>query len=275
MCGAVGKVQEMEVLKVTGACAPLVGCYWIRSRHGDMYSEYSYIAGSENMGDKYTLCPADSGCYISFQQSLKTSSEGRDGNEQNKIESEDALSGEQGERDSSSAPSEGAGEIVVRRARFSVGPVLPGPPRLLDLCIRGETKCGSKVYAEANYIGGEEGCSEYWWVRIRGGKREQLGDPRPLSAVHSVAMGGEGEAVSDFDDPRVRVLCEEDVGCTLKVKCRPVRADGYRGEVFTSKACGLVTSKNEDRGSELEASTSQPAPAEIAPEVQSSDVSIR
>jgi hypothetical protein len=28
----------------------------------------------------------------------------------------------------------------------------------------------------------------------------------------------------------------EDIGCTLKVKCRPVRSDGHKGEIFTSMA---------------------------------------
>jgi hypothetical protein len=34
-----------------------------------------------------------------------------------------------------------------------------------------------------------------------------------------------------------------DLGCELKVKCRPVRADGSQGEVFTSKASAVITNE--------------------------------
>lgn len=32
----------------------------------------------------------------------------------------------------------------------------------------------------------------------------------------------------------------DDVGCQLKVKCRPVRVDGVKGEIFTSKSSGII-----------------------------------
>ena len=41
-------------------------------------------------------------------------------------------------------------------------------------------------------------------------------------------------------DPRVRLLTRADVGCVFKVKCRPVRGDGHKGEIFTSKPCKEV-----------------------------------
>ena len=82
---------------------------------------------------------------------------------------------------------------------------------------------GTRLRAEMKYIGGIEGPSEYWWIRIRAGKREQI---------------GEASAVSEDYDPRLYTVQESDVGCEFKVKCTPVRSDGYRGEVFTSKSCG-------------------------------------
>jgi hypothetical protein len=77
------------------------------------------------------------------------------------------------------------------------------------------------------YIGGFEGDSEYWWLRIRGGKREQIDVPRPSSSS---------------PDPKVYYVTDEDIGCEFKVKCTPVRSDGIRGEVFTSKSSGIVIS---------------------------------
>lgn len=32
----------------------------------------------------------------------------------------------------------------------------------------------------------------------------------------------------------------EDVGCTLKSKCRPTRNDNLQGEIFTSKSSGKI-----------------------------------
>ncbi len=43
-------------------------------------------------------------------------------------------------------------------------------------------------------------------------------------------------------DPREYIVEQSDIGCEFKVKCTPVRSDGYRGEVFTSKSSGKCVS---------------------------------
>jgi hypothetical protein len=142
---------------------------------------------------------------------------------------------------------------VSHRASNSIGPVLPGPPRLLDLRIVGECVTGRRLYAEAEYIGGTQGLSEYWWFRIKAGKRVQISEPKAVSEGitledlrHTLATG-ETDGKPLDDDSRVLLLTEEDVGCVLKVKCRPVRVDGYKGEVFTSKASAVIAEANGER----------------------------
>ena len=63
----------------------------------------------------------------------------------------------------------------------TIGPVLPGPPRILEFIISGEMKIGSYAKAETTYIGGVEGASEYWWMRITAdGKRTQVTEPKAI-----------------------------------------------------------------------------------------------
>ena len=257
-------------VQATGLAGPPEGCYWIRSEPGNKYSSYSYIEGSENPGDSYQLSPADAGCYLSFQQTVRAPPpEPCDEEPSNATDIVEPVDGDV-------LASERVGIVTVMgeayRANTSLGPVLPGPPRLLDLTIEGEARAGSRVHAVARYIGGTEGPSEYWWFRINGGKRQQLSQPSPIRTngevppheVHLSSVGGdvsEGGAcdrdnsaagmaggVLSEGDPRVLVLGEDDVGCTLKVKCRPIRADGYKGEVFTSQPSAVITSavSNED-----------------------------
>lgn len=120
---------------------------------------------------------------------------------------------------------------------------------------------GRRVYAEAEYIGGTQGLSEYWWFRIKGGKRVQIGEPQVVSDsltledIRKSLVSGETE--SSLDDSRVLLLTEEDVGCVLKVKCRPVRVDGYKGEVFTSKASVPVVSEGQYNEGDVSARPSE------------------
>lgn len=104
-----------------------------------------------------------------------------------------------------------------------------GPPRLLDLSIKGDLSVGSYAIAERSYIGGTEGKSEYWWIRVKDGIREQVSEPRCIKICNTVVSS------QDLDDPRVYRVTEADTNCMLKVKCRPVRSDGHKGEIFTSK----------------------------------------
>lgn len=137
-----------------------------------------------------------------------------------------------------------------------VGPVLPGPPRLLDLQVVGECAVGQPVVAVSQYIGGREGASEYWWLRIdKDGNRENIRAPTciDLSSASTSAFNSIRNSVSDPEkrdsvtsfpssagDPRVYFVTAADEGAKLKVKCRPVRDDGVKGEVFTSKASSVV-----------------------------------
>lgn len=115
-----------------------------------------------------------------------------------------------------------------------VGPILAGPARLLDVYIESDDgqfvdgtfvfTPGTKLRALTKYIGGTEGASEYWWIRIKGGKREQLGEAATVC--------------SGKRDPREYVVGTQDIGYEFKVKCTPVRSDGYKGEVYTSKSSG-------------------------------------
>lgn len=64
-----------------------------------------------------------------------------------------------------------------------IGPILPGPPRILEFVIKGDTQVGGFACAEAKYIGGVEGLSQYWWMRITAdGKRFQITEPKAVPA---------------------------------------------------------------------------------------------
>lgn len=238
-------MQELEYLKVTVACETQIGMantllggqivgdvgklsniVWIRSSTRDVACAAA-IAGSEGK-DLYQLCAADVDHYISVRA---------------------------------------INEEVAMHAAF-VGPILAGPARLLQLGIIGACHVGNVIAAAPTYIGGTEGCSEFWWLRINKGKRENVFEPRPiepkdgcyravmsrLDALHAADAAWLRKSGFDINadtmDPRVYMLTESDIGCELKVKCRPVRSDGVRGEVFTSKATpkvSAVRSESNDR----------------------------
>eukprot|EP01034_Spumella_vulgaris_P034055 gene34055-41998_t len=93
------------------------------------------------------------------------------------------------------------------------------------------------AYACIICLGGYEGASEFWWMRIAAdGKREQIMDSKcipPMTVLKG--PGGDMLRTPKREDPRYYRLMEADIGCTLKAKCRPVRSDGAKGEIFTSK----------------------------------------
>ena len=145
--------------------------------------------------------------------------------------------------------------VDVIESASTLGPVLPAPPRFLSIKISGSFEPEKYLMAEYKYTGGLEGASEFWWMRISRGERQVLGEPTPLKGEHLdcnsddlakkikiVENKGDfsAEEVQDaknflHGDPRVYKLSQGDVGCLFKVKCRPVRNDGYKGEIFTSK----------------------------------------
>ena len=193
----------------------MTGGYWIRSSSAEKRSIYSYIEGTENCA-RYTLSADDTGRYIAFQYAQL-------------VRKDLGITDESGCNAPRAVSVEGKA-IELKRTINSLGPVLPGPPRMLDLRIDGEDfAVGSVVRACGQYIGGKEGLSEFWWFKIMHGKRIQLSEP--LSILHNEPSG---------HDPREYYLREEDEGCVLKVKCRPIRSDGYRGEIFTSKASPVI-----------------------------------
>eukprot|EP01031_Cornospumella_fuschlensis_P027155 gene27155-32801_t len=194
VCTAVGKSQEMEVLKVQNLPAKHSKGYWFRTTSkggtiGDL--KYAVIPGTENKLE-YKLQKEDVGHFIGF--------------------SFDSDKGKQ-------------------FAENIVGPILPGPPRLLEFRIEGDVKEGGVAKVEADYIGGYEGASEYWWMRIYPtGQRTQVTQPTAIPT----------NGKESGNDPRHYKLTKDDVGCTLKAKCRPKRTDGVQGEIFTSKSSGVI-----------------------------------
>lgn len=227
VCEAVGKIQEGEELEVDGL-VDAAGGYWIRSLRGNKRSAYSFIEGTENCS-RYTLTAEDEGRFIAFQyaQLLRVGGErnfesNRDGTIENPTSS--PLVTPKGER------------YEIKRTINSLGPVRPGPPRVLNLQVTGKSfQVGESVRAECKYIGGREGLSEYWWFKIMKGKRIQLTEPLSI-------LNNEPGNV----DPRVYELKEDDVECVLKVKCRPIRSDGHIGEIFTSKPSTVVRGRYDD-----------------------------
>lgn len=205
VCTAVGKVQELESLVATGLdskSSSQYTSYWLRSKpeyiHNDGSIErtdfskmFTPIPESNNQLT-YKLTAQDVGCYITFSVTMN-------------------------------------GQVYY--SPDMLGPVLAGPPRMLDLQIAGEMSISKHVSASGQYIGGVEGPSEYWWMRIKDGVRENISEPTPIS---------QGEQ-TNANDPRNYEITDKDVGCVLKVKCRPIRNDGIRGEIFTSKASDIIT----------------------------------
>eukprot|EP00981_Chlorochromonas_danica_P011247 scaffold3825_cov179-Ochromonas_danica.AAC.4 len=165
VCTAVGKCQEMEVVEVQGVPNKLASSCWIRipsPNNASTIDESSYqvISGSEN-STQYTLQREDVGCFIGFR--YKTA--------------------------------DGEKAILVENP---IGPVLPGPPRLLDFRIEGDNHEGGTIRAEGNYIGGHEGPSEYWWMRISpSGQRTQVTEPAPIPS------GKQASGKSATNDPRL------------------------------------------------------------------------
>lgn len=157
------------------------------------------------------------------------------------------------------------GDTELIESATVLGPVLPAPPRFISFTIQGDLVPGKFLMADSDYTGGLQGASEFWWMRISKGERKILGEPVPLTGAHMdcsrdalrdkitiVENKKEGcspeeiQHASEFldYDPRVYKLTQNDVGCIFKVKCRPTRSDGYKGEIFTSKPSGEIKMKS-------------------------------
>jgi hypothetical protein len=144
VCSSVGKIQELEYVKIEPSSGLNVGnTKWLRSTSPQSNS-YIVIAGSDGLME-YQLQLQDVGCFISVQFTVGVT--------------------EQPNND----------DLHVTHV---LGPVLPGPPRLTKVSIEGKlwAEGGGYAVAKTEYVGGFEGASEYWWMRIRDGVREQVRD---------------------------------------------------------------------------------------------------
>jgi hypothetical protein len=212
VCTAVGRCQELETIKVSGLEPTKHDWVWFRSSSADIHAtkdklkSTQIIANSENKLE-YRLEKGDVNsyigiCYGPIGQTPKTIEH----NQQDRF-------------------------IIAN----TIGPVLPGPPRALEFTVGGDLRVGCYAKANVTYIGGTEGRSEYWWMRITGdGKRTQITEPKATPDPHSRAFGDPKE------DSRFYLVKPEDLRCTLKAKCRPIRIDGAAGEIFTSKSSVVV-----------------------------------
>lgn len=264
VCKSVGKLQEHERLRVKSGNplidleSPDVTLVWLRSppllgqKEGtEMINDGAVIEGGElalfrpiegTQGKlEYELSAEDVDCYISVRACKTTAVSSATSSLSSVVVTVEDGSGDGTEEDAvvslgvepSSATTTSTSSCTTSttfEAEAAIGPVLAGPPRLLDLSITGEAKVGSTVKASIQYIGGKPGASEFWWMRIRNGEREQISEPTPLSSPSS----------SSSSDPRLYTIQPTDAGCVLKVKCRPVRSDGHKGEIFTSKPSPLI-----------------------------------
>ena len=262
VCSSVGKLQEHERLRVTSTFIDLHDLHasfvWMRSSADcQVPSEnegfpdtdaFEIIDGSEGKME-YELVAQDVDRYITvrvFQRIMCTpAASAKEGGvksgqvEGNGVHHEGTATTEEPENEAEArgtadkvvTESESESDFEVHKAvcEIALGPVLAGPPRLLDLSIVGDMTVGSVATAQIKYIGGCPGESEFWWMRIRDGDREQISDPQPINAADATS------APQSNNDPRVYVIVENDANCILKVKCRPVRIDGHKGEIFTSK----------------------------------------
>ena len=137
--------------------------------------------------------------------------------------------------------------LAVGNANLTLMPTIPVAAivsQARELWIEGEQQVGKLLVAKSYYFGGVEGNSEYWWLRITpDGDRADITEPTACDITKAVpstdAPPGPGDA-----DPRVHRLTEADLGCCVKVVCRPRRGDGETvsgvGGRRVRSACGVV-----------------------------------
>jgi hypothetical protein len=144
VCQAVGKCQELEVLKLMGNLSNLSSWIWFRTTSNKLPSEdvdlsaISTISNSDNKID-HILGLDDVGYHVGVLYKA-------------------------GSTKSKSFQSDRS--IEVKKADGLIGPVLPGPPRFLEFEVAGDLFVGGYAKAEGRYMGGYEGPSEYWWMKV-------------------------------------------------------------------------------------------------------------
>jgi len=76
------------------------------------------------------------------------------------------------------------------------------------------------------YFVREQGESEFWWMRITpDGDRLDITPPTKCDTSLPLPSADSPPGESDAD-PRVHRLVADDLGCCIKVVCRPFRNDG-------------------------------------------------
>ncbi len=259
VCEIEGKIMQFETLEVdydsnqldpdiikssnissTSKNATINGGVWMRGKfpncNANNYISKGFVAiqGTDKKNKKYVLTAADIGYYIIFIH------------EPSKTITEQAF-----------------------------GPVLAAPSQIytqtmniysLTNSSKRDFSVGQDVVACCTYVGGNEGNSEYWWLKVgKDGQREVLTDPMPVSKKHREILDTNLHDIPSITrnsrtsikiqkpkfnsteylpgDPRVYRIKQADIGCTLKVKCRPIREDSYRGDVVTSLPTNPIKGK--------------------------------
>ena len=93
--------------------------------------------------------------------------------------------------------------------------------------------------AVTEYWGGVEGASEYQWMFVKDGERTKF-DPGAIKSDQDAGLPSKNAAQRRREgiarnDPRFRIVREEDVGGKYKVTVTPKNASGEKGERKTSK----------------------------------------
>lgn len=191
-------------------------CHSIDAIRSDS-SLYSTIVDSDNL-EQYVLTRDDVGCFIGVSYQISTQSTpvqiARTALSVNYPQCSNSLiSNEANNID---------GPQITRQFLLSeeYGLVLPGPPRLVEFTIEGgePMEVGTYAMAKSDYIGGFEGASEYWWMRIGAdGRRTQVTEPKKISVHPSsgrcLSCGGAGDQSlsTEYTSNRVDTSAADDV----------------------------------------------------------------
>lgn len=161
------------MFQIKGLTDSIKCCEWIRYQT-DSDESMQVIHGTMNILE-YKLTKEDVGCYIGFRFS--------NSNRRSSIEF--------------------AAELTFLS---KVGPILPGPPRFLNFDISGSSECGGVAIATTEYIGGMEGASKFWWMRISSeGVRTQISEEAEIP-VDAQGKALPVESTAGLTDPRRYVL---------------------------------------------------------------------
>lgn len=120
-----------------------------------------------------------------------------------------------------------------------IGPIEPAPPRAREIWIEGEARVGALLLGQVYYYGGREQHCICSWVSIGDdGEVREIKTPAqsrpatvtvPMPSQNSPA-GGPGDA-----HPRALRISQDLLGCLIKFRVQPVRADSDEGHLESSR----------------------------------------